>query len=111
MKPIPGLLRTIAGSIFSGADIHHFPFGLQQSLLIATRPVYFGTQLPVFESTDGLPRFYGSIVPEEIADGTISMIYLLAPDLLERTVEQFRRTQPFIAILNRAIRYAHEEMQ
>lgn len=33
------------------------------------------------------------------------------PDLLERTVEQFRRTQPFIAILNRAIRYAHEEMQ
>ena len=37
--------------------------------------------------------------------------FLLAPDLLERTVEQFRRTQPFIAILNRAIRYAHEEMQ
>ena len=75
MKPIPGLLRTIAGSIFSGADINHFPFRLQQSLLIATRPVYFGTPLPVFESTDGLPRFYGSIVPEEIADGTISMIY------------------------------------
>lgn len=37
--------------------------------------------------------------------------FLLAPDLLECTVEQFRRTQPFIAILNRAIRYAHEEMQ
>ena len=26
-------------------------------------------------------------------------------------IAEFRRTQPFIAILNRAIRYAHEEMQ
>ena len=36
--------------------------------------------------------------------------YLLAPDLLERTVEEFRRTQPFIAILNRAVQYAYDEM-
>lgn len=36
--------------------------------------------------------------------------FLAADDLLERTVEAFRQTQPFIAILNRAIRYAHEEM-
>ena len=37
--------------------------------------------------------------------------FLLADDLLEKTLAEFRRTQPFIAILNRAIRYAHEEMQ
>ena len=36
---------------------------------------------------------------------------LLAPGLLDRTVERFRLTQPFIAILNRAIQYAYEEMQ
>lgn len=36
--------------------------------------------------------------------------YLLAPDLLKRTVEEFRRTQPFIAILNRAVQYAYDEM-
>ena len=95
MKPIPGLLRTIAGSIFSGADIHHFPFGLQQSLLIATRPVYFGTQLPVFESTDGLPRFYGSIVPEEIADGTISMIYhIVGIEAVAGILQHFQKSGP-----------------
>ena len=37
--------------------------------------------------------------------------FLLAPGLLDRTVERFRLTQPFIAILNRAIQYAYEEMQ
>ena len=37
--------------------------------------------------------------------------FLLAPGLLDRTVERVRLTQPFIAILNRAIQYAYEEMQ
>ena len=37
--------------------------------------------------------------------------FLLADDLLERTLAEFRRTQPFVAILNRAVQYAHEEMQ
>lgn len=36
--------------------------------------------------------------------------FLLADDLLERTLAEFRRTQPFIALLNRAIKYAYEEM-
>ena len=36
--------------------------------------------------------------------------YLLAPDLLDRTVEEFRRTQPFVAILNRAVQYAYDEL-
>ena len=35
---------------------------------------------------------------------------LLRPDAVERLVGQFRLTQPFVAILNQAIRYAHEEM-
>lgn len=35
---------------------------------------------------------------------------LLRSDAVERLVGQFRLTQPFVAILNRAIRYAHEEM-
>ena len=36
--------------------------------------------------------------------------FLLADDLLERTLAEFRRTQPFVAILNRAVQYAYEEM-
>lgn len=36
--------------------------------------------------------------------------FLLADDLLERTLAEFRRTQPFLAILNRAVQYAYDEM-
>lgn len=36
---------------------------------------------------------------------------LFEPDLLERTVERFRTTHPYIEQLNRAIRYAYEEMR
>lgn len=36
--------------------------------------------------------------------------FLFADDLLERTVEEFRRTKNFIRLLNRAVRFAHEEM-
>ena len=36
--------------------------------------------------------------------------FLLSDDLLERTLAEFCRTQPFIAILNRAVQFAHEEM-
>ncbi len=41
---------------------------------------------------------------------TLSREELLAPDLLERSVERFRTTRPFVEQLNRAIRYAYEEM-
>lgn len=37
--------------------------------------------------------------------------FILADDLVGRLVEEFRRTQPFIAQLNRAIQYAYEEMR
>ena len=40
----------------------------------------------------------------------ISEREVLAGGLVERLVEEFRRTQPFVARLNRAIRYAREEM-
>ena len=36
--------------------------------------------------------------------------FLLSDDLLERTLAEFRRTQPFIAILNRAVQFAYDEM-
>lgn len=36
--------------------------------------------------------------------------FLLADDLLERSLAEFRRTQPFLAILNRAVQYAYDEM-
>lgn len=36
--------------------------------------------------------------------------FLLSDDLVERTVEEFRRTRPFVEQLNRAVRYAYEEM-
>lgn len=37
--------------------------------------------------------------------------WLLAPDLLERTLAEFRRTHPFVTIVNRAIQFAYEEMR
>lgn len=36
--------------------------------------------------------------------------FLLADDLLEKTLAEFRCTQPFVAILNRAVQFAYEEM-
>ncbi|WP_418991440.1 DUF2461 domain-containing protein [Alistipes sp.] len=36
--------------------------------------------------------------------------FVLADDLVERAVEEFRLTQPFVAILNRAVQYAYDEM-
>lgn len=35
---------------------------------------------------------------------------ILAPDLLVRVLDDFRSTAPLVAILNRAVRYAYEEM-
>lgn len=40
----------------------------------------------------------------------ITEAFLTADRLVERTVEEFRRTQPFVAILNRAVQYAYDEM-
>ena len=40
----------------------------------------------------------------------ITAAFLLADDLLEKTLAEFRRTQPFVAILNRAVQFAYEEM-
>ena len=36
--------------------------------------------------------------------------FLLAPDLAGRVVAEFRKTHPFIELLNRAVQYAYEEM-
>lgn len=40
----------------------------------------------------------------------IDETYLSGDRLVERTVEEFRRTYAFVGILNRAVRYAYEEM-
>jgi len=40
----------------------------------------------------------------------IDEAFLLADDFVERTVEEFRKTHPFIELLNRAVQYAYEEM-
>ncbi len=40
----------------------------------------------------------------------IGQDFLSAPGLVERTVEQFRSTVEFNSLINRAVRYAHEEM-
>ena len=41
----------------------------------------------------------------------ISEEELYAPDLLDRTLERFRTTKPYLDQLNRAIEYAYEEMR
>lgn len=42
---------------------------------------------------------------------TVSEEYVLADGLVERLVEEFRLTKPFITQINRAIEYAYEEMR
>lgn len=37
--------------------------------------------------------------------------YLLAPNLLERVIGEFRRTHHLVAILNRAVQFAYDEMR
>ncbi|MDE6861624.1 MAG: DUF2461 domain-containing protein, partial [Alistipes sp.] len=41
---------------------------------------------------------------------SIDSNYLLADNLTDRTVEAFRSTHRFLTMVNRAIRYAYEEM-
>lgn len=41
----------------------------------------------------------------------ISEELLYDPKLVQKAVAEFRRTQPFIALLNRAVQYAYEEMK
>lgn len=55
---------------------------------------------------------YGELLRQKdfCLEKAISEREVLAGGLVERLVEEFRRTQPFVARLNRAIRYAREEM-
>ena len=62
----------------------------------------------------GVPAASGSAGPTAsngfYLEKPVTEEFLLADDLLERTLAEFRRTQPFVAILNRAVQYAYEEM-
>lgn len=42
---------------------------------------------------------------------TISEEFLFDPQLVPKTLAEFRRTQPFITQLNRAVQYAYDEMR
>lgn len=104
----PAVLRSIREEVLdNGAQIEAAirkarGFRLCSSNKLKRVPTGFPADSPYAEMLK-LKDFY--------LEQPITEEFLLAPGLLDRTVERFRLTQPFIAILNRAIQYAYEEMQ
>lgn len=103
----PTVLRSVREEILdNGAEIEKTikkarGFRLSQNNKLKRVPTGFPADSPYAEMLKLKDVYLEKPITEE---------FLTAPDLLERTVEEFRRTQPFIAILNRAIQYAYDEM-
>ncbi len=105
--PDPVILRSIRDEIFDN--------GVEFSAAIRAAS---GFALDEESKLKRLPTGYKTSEFEELLklknfglDRPIPESWLDAPDLLERSVEAFRLTLPFVTILNRAVRYANEEMR
>lgn len=76
-------------------------FALWRENTLKRTPVGF----PAGSEYDDLLRLKDIYVQKSISEA-----FLDDPRLVEKTLAEFRRTQPFVALLNRAVQYAHEEM-
>ncbi|MEG1863821.1 MAG: DUF2461 domain-containing protein [Alistipes sp.] len=105
--PEPIVLRSVRDEILdNGAEIVSAVtaatgFTLNSSNSLKRTPVGFPSGSE-FDAMLRLRDFY--------LDKPISEAFVLDDHLLEKTLAEFRRTQPFVAILNRAVQFAHEEM-
>lgn len=106
--PEPVVLRSIRDEIFdNGAEIaaairHAQGFRLFRDNRLKRTPKGY----PAGSEYDDLLRQKDLFIQRDIDD-----VFLGAPDLLERTVAEFRKTKPFVDLLNRAVQYAYEEMR
>lgn len=103
----PTVLRSIRDEILdNGAGIEAAirqakGFRLAENSKLKRVPTGFPADSPYAEMLKLKDFYIEKPVTEE---------WLLAPDLLERTLAEFRRTQPFLRIVNRAIRFAYDEV-
>lgn len=102
------LLRSLRDEILdNGAQLRQTVleaegFRLNRDNVLKRTPVGY----PAGSEFDDLLRLKDFCLEQPVAEE-----FLLADDLVERAVGEFRRTQPFIEILNRAVQYANEEMR
>lgn len=105
--PEPVVLRSVRdeimdnGAEIAGAVCEAKGFRINESNKLKRTPVGF----PRDTEYDELLKLKDVYIEKRIDEE-----FLLAPDLLERTLAEFRRTKHFVEILNRAVRFAHEEM-
>ncbi|MEG0499345.1 MAG: DUF2461 domain-containing protein [Alistipes sp.] len=105
--PEAPLLRSVRDEIFdNGAELvtamtEAHGFDLDQSNQLKRTPKGF----PAESEFDALLRHKDFYLTKNISEE-----FLLSKDLLDNTLTEFRRTQHFIEILNRAVRFAYEEM-
>lgn len=105
--PDPVVLRSVRDEILdNGAEIAEAMrkakgFRINETNKLKRTPVGF----PRETEYDELLKLKDVYIEKQIDEE-----FLLAPDLLERTLAEFRRTKHFVEILNRAVRFAHEEM-
>lgn len=104
----PPVLRSIREEVFDhGEELTQAiraarGFRLDTANRLKRVPTGFPADSPYAELLKQKDYCLEKTVPEE---------FILADGLVDRLAEEFRRTQPFIAQLNRAIQYAYEEMR
>lgn len=105
--PEPVVLRSIRDEIFdNGAEVaaairRAEGFRLFRGNQLKRTPKGY----PAGSQYDDLLRMKDLFLQQNIDDE-----FLCGTHLLERTVAEFRKTKPFVDLLNRAVQYAHEEM-
>ncbi len=105
--PQPNVLRSVRDEIFDNgaafaATIEAAKgFALDRTNVLKRTPAGF----PSGSEYDALLRQKDFCLEKNVTEE-----FLCADDMIERAVAEFRRTQPFLEILNRAVRYAYEEM-
>lgn len=105
--PEPVVLRSIREEILDhGAEIERTiaasGFALVRENMLKRTPTGFPSGTPHDELLRMKDLYLGKPVDEA---------FLCDPQLVAHAAEEFRRTQPFLDIINRAVKYAHEEMK
>lgn len=106
--PEPVVLRSVRDEIFdNGAEVERTireadAFTLCRDNTLRRTPKGY----PSGSAYDELLR-----LREVLLERRLTERELLDDGLLERTLEAFRQAQPFVALLNRAVQFAYEEMR
>ena len=105
--PEPAVLRSVREEIFDhGAEL--------VKAIAAARGFRLNTENKLKRAPAGFPTDHEFVellkLKEWCIGKPVDEQFLLADNLVERTVGEFRKTHAFIEQLNRAVQYAYEEM-